>query len=106
VTVYITEAHAADEWPVGKTISAHKQPTSTQERCGLASEFSSTRLTNVPMLVDNISNGFQKAFAAWPFRYYLVKDGKIVHKAQPSPVSLLYDITELSTVLSSLASKV
>jgi len=36
LVVYITEAHAKDEWPVGKTISFCNQPKALSERCALA----------------------------------------------------------------------
>jgi len=100
VAVYITEAHASDEWPVGPSISFCTQPQTLEERCGLAQKFVSTRLYRVPMLVDTIDNGFQKAFAAWPFRYFIVKENKIAYKAEPQVVSLCYNVEkELSTLI-------
>jgi len=102
VAVYITEAHASDEWPVGSSISFCRQPQSLEERCSLAQKFVNTRLYRVPMLVDTIENDFQKAFAAWPFRFFIVKDNKIVYKAEPSVTSLCYEARDLSKLISSL----
>jgi hypothetical protein len=99
VAVYITEAHASDEWPVGPSISFCRQPQSVEERCGLAQNFVNTRLYRVPMLVDTMENDFQKAFAAWPFRYFIVKENRIAFKAQPSVISLCYNAQELSTLI-------
>jgi len=102
VAVYITEAHASDEWPVGPSISFCRQPQSLKERCELAQKFVNTRLYRVPMLVDTIENDFQKAFAAWPFRFFIVKGDKIVHKAEPSTSSLCYEARDLAKLIPSL----
>jgi len=101
VAVYITEAHARDEWPVGPSISFCSQPRTLEERCQLAEKFINTRLYRVPMLVDAMENNFQKAFAAWPFRFFIVKDNRIAYKAEPSPVSLCYDARELTDLIPS-----
>jgi len=80
--VYITEAHAADEWPVGARISFCKQPTTMAERAALAAAFQRDFALNYPLLVDTMANHFLEAFAAWPFRFYVVRGGKIVFKAE------------------------
>jgi len=102
VAVYISEAHASDEWPVGPSISFCRQPQSIEERCNLAQNFVNTRLYRVPMLVDTIENDFQRAFAAWPFRYFVVKENRIAYKAEPSVVSLCYNAKDLATLIPTL----
>jgi len=102
IAIYICEAHASDEWPVGPSISACKQPQSLPERLEIANQFNRIRSVKVPMLVDTIHNHFQTAFAAWPFRYYVIKDGHVAFKAEPRPVSLAYDVTDLDSVLPSI----
>jgi len=102
VAVYITEAHASDEWPVGPSISFCRQPKSIEERCQLAQKFVNTRLYRVPMLVDTIDNDFQKSFAAWPFRYYIIKNNLIAFKADPAVVSLCYNAEELNRLIPAL----
>jgi len=99
VAIYITEAHASDEWPVGPSISFCRQPRSIQERCDLAQKFINTRLYRVPMLVDTMENNFQAAFAAWPFRYFIIKNNKITYKAQPSVLDLCYNPHDLATLI-------
>jgi len=99
LAVYITEAHASDEWPVGPSISFCRQPQSIAERCKLAQQFVNTRLYRVPMLVDTIDNHFQSAFAAWPFRYFIVKESRIAYKAEPSAVSLCYNAKDLCSLV-------
>jgi len=80
--VYIVEAHAVDEWPVGDPLVV-TQPISTVERCGVARSFYNAYQLQVPMLVDGISNEFSENWAAWPVRFYVVHNKKLVFKAQP-----------------------
>jgi hypothetical protein len=94
--VYITEAHAADEWPVGRSISFCNQPKDISERCGLARKFVDTTKLELPMLVDTMGNQFESTFAAWPVRFYVIKDGKLVFKAQPNLDDYAYDVLDLT----------
>lgn len=60
----------------------------------------------VTVVCDDISNGFQNAFAAWPIRWYafaLGADGGAVvtHIGQPDGSS--YDLYEVSTLLEAMA---
>jgi len=66
--------------------------------------FLSTRRYQVPMVVDTMENYFQKAFAAWPFRFFMIKDHHIAYKAEPNPTSLCYHIQDLSTLIPSFLS--
>jgi len=81
--VYITEAHAADEWPVGARISFTNQTRSVEERRVLATRFATDFGLSFPLLIDSMANGFMDAFAAWPMRFYIVKGGKVVLRAMP-----------------------
>jgi len=94
--VYITEAHAKDEWPVGKSVSFCDQPKVLEERCVLARKYNDENELSIPMGVDLMCNGFENVFAAWPVRFYVVKEGKLVWKAQPNLEHYAYDPTELS----------
>jgi hypothetical protein len=96
LVVYITEAHARDEWPVGKTISFCDQPKTLSERCALARQYSEDNTLTIPVAVDSMNNEFESMFAAWPVRFYVVKDGELVFKAQPNIEHYAYDPTELS----------
>jgi len=96
--VYIVEAHAADEWPVGPRLSFCNQTQSVSERSDLANQFSAKFDVQFPMLVDTMENKFMDLFAAWPFRYYVIKAGKIVFKAEPSS-QFGYDVNELGSWL-------
>lgn len=101
VAVYIVEAHAIDEWPVGDPLKI-TQPISTLERCGLARSFIKSYNLQIPMLVDNIDNGFSTNWAAWPVRFYVVHEKKLVFKAQPDHMNTYDSIPErLDVFLSS-----
>lgn len=70
--VYIVEAHAADEWPAGARTSVICQPKTLDERREAAAQFVLDRKILVPVLVDGMDNAFERAYAAWPFRFYVV----------------------------------
>jgi Iodothyronine deiodinase len=100
MSVYITEAHAHDEWPISSgrfTLDGVpvilNQPKSTEERLEAAKQFKEHYNFRVPILVDPIEDGFDKVFAPWPLRFYILDKGKLVYKAQPKDCS--YDIAEL-----------
>jgi len=83
LTIYIVEAHAVDEWPVGDPLKV-SQPLSTVERCGVARSFVKEYNYQIPVLVDLIDNNFSETWAAWPIRFYVVEDKRnLVYKAQP-----------------------
>jgi len=106
--VYILEAHARDEWPVGKRISFCDQPKDQMTRCDLAMEFVKSQDNGgVKMMVDTMENGFEKVFAAWPFRFFGVvgrssKDGDLDlilgFKAQPElNPEYAYDVKKIES---------
>jgi len=103
LAVYITEAHAKDEWPAGKRSSC-TQPTTNQERTDLAKALFDSRKLSIPMLVDPIENGFEKAFAAWPIRFYIVHGGKVLFKSQPDGIG--YNLRDVLNCLDDLKSKI
>jgi len=103
LAVYITEAHAKDEWPVGETVSVCNQPKSMDERLAIANQFVKDHDYKVPLIVDTMNNSFQKMFAAWPIRFYIVRNGKIVYKAQPDLESYTYNIDEVEAWLNTNA---
>jgi len=97
--VYIAEAHALDEWPMGdgypgSEYKALNQPKSVSERCTVAKMFREEIGCRLPMVVDGISDSFEKTYSVWPLRFYIVKQGKIVYKAQPT-AKYRYSVDEL-----------
>jgi len=82
LAIYIVEAHAIDEWPVGDPLIIN-QPISINERCGIAREFVREYKLRFTLLVDNMKNDFSEKFAAWPVRFFVLHKQKIIFKAHP-----------------------
>jgi len=103
--VYIVEAHAIDEWPVGDPLKV-SQPLTTSERVGVARAFVNGYHFQLPMLVDTIDNCYSETFAAWPIRFFVVENGKILFKAQPDEKNTYDSIPpKLDTLLAPYLSK-
>ncbi len=96
MAVYIAEAHARDEWPVGHTVSACDQPKSLEERLELAEKLEVFTTFPIPLLVDSISNSFQTGYSSWPFRFYIIQNGKVMVKGQPCPKEHAYRLEDVA----------
>ena len=83
VMVYIREAHASDEWPLG-TVCSRPQHKTIEDRLAAAREFATNCAFDTIMVVDSISNEFNNVFAAWPERYFCVHNSKLAHVAVPA----------------------
>jgi len=97
--VYIAEAHALDEWPMGdgypgSEYKAVMQPKSVSERCEVAAMFRKEIGCELPMVVDGPDDEFERTYSAWPLRFYIISEGKIVYKAQPT-ARYRYSLPEL-----------
>lgn len=99
LAIYIAEAHAKDQWPVGKTISCVDQPTSIEQRLENARQCKERFCFEIPMLVDNMDNSFHLTYGAWPFRFYLIHQGELIFKAEPNHDTFCYDLNEIDTCL-------
>lgn len=93
--VYIAEAHARNQWPVGRVISHCDAPTTMEERVALARQLykQQPELQRLPCLVDGMNDAFLEAFAAWPLRLFVVHEGNLSFKAMPKDG--VYDLDEL-----------
>ena len=134
--VYVAEAHARDQWPIGKRFRSDDAPRSVAERCALARRFvplldppaatadaaslldpptattdaastsdspAGTRDGRITVLVDGMDDEFLTRYAAWPFRYYVVRNGTVLFKARPRADTLLYEIeSDLAACLATL----
>jgi hypothetical protein len=85
LAVYILEAHACDEWPINNKIKI-PQHQSLADRIKAANDFKTTYAVKVPLVVDSMKDQFVNTFAAWPERYYLIKDRKIAVIGHPGPM--------------------
>lgn len=98
--VYVAEAHAADEWPVGNPIR-YNQPKAIGERLSIARDFVAkyelAEDDGIPLVVDDMRDGVvqqgdpmplqdnpvDSTYAIWPTRFYVVQGGVVRFKAQP-----------------------
>lgn len=89
--VYVREAHptqsnegaTATNKRAGILIS---QPSSFQERCQVASKFTTALHISTPMVVDGVDNKVGQDYGAWPDRLFVVdRDGKIAYSGAPGP---------------------
>jgi len=63
-----------------------KQPTDLAGRCEMASACAKNLKLSIPMLIDDMANTANKAYAGWPDRLYVVgKDGKLAYVGGPGP---------------------
>lgn len=53
----------------------------------------------MPMLVDGMENTFHSTYGSWPFRFYIIHNGKLVLKAEPNCSGFSYNLDELDTWL-------
>lgn len=83
--VYIAEAHASDEWPMDP--AAGTQHRNVAERVAAASRFADEHQGQFswPIACDTMDGDFLQAFGAWPTRFFVIADGKLAFKLQPSP---------------------
>jgi hypothetical protein len=89
VTVYIEEAHALDEWPMGDGAKGSEfraiiQPRTIAERAEAAKLLVTDLGYEVPLVVDNMENEVRIKYACWPLRFYVIDDEQVWYKAQPS----------------------
>lgn len=91
IRVYVREAHpVADDQPATSTNALagilFKQPKTLEERCDVATKFTSSLHIKTPLVVDGIDNRVGEAYAAWPDRLYIVdREGRIAFTGGPGP---------------------
>ncbi|MBI2901452.1 MAG: deiodinase [Planctomycetes bacterium] len=87
--VYIMEAHPQDGWkaPANEREGIKvDQPKSYEDRVKVAGECLKDLKLSIPMLVDDMKNTAQKAYAGWPDRLYVIdKEGKVAYKGAQGP---------------------
>lgn len=80
--VYIAEAHASDEWPIGSDL-IFDQPKTLDERHKIVNKFIENTKFEWPIVLDNIDNHFDNIYAAWPLRFYIINGSQIDFIANP-----------------------
>ena len=90
--VYLAEAHATDEWPMGTVPIA--QAKSMADRITAARRFRHDTGFTWPTACDAMDDGFYRRFGAWPTRFYVLEDSELVFKIELDR-DRLFDTDEL-----------
>ena len=91
LAVYISEAHATDEWKLYTDV-CFKQPTTIEERVEVASKFATRLHGDMDIVIDGMNNLCRDAFSSWPERLYVIgNDGKVAYKGGLGPDGYLPD---------------
>jgi hypothetical protein len=99
LTIYIREAHPTDEWQMksndkDKDDVCYAQPKTLEQRVVIANDFTQRFKYPVPFGIDEMSNGANDAYAAWPERLYIIDEsGRIAYKGGNGPFK--YDPKEV-----------
>jgi|LauGreSuBDMM15SN_2_FD.fasta_scaffold169951_2 hypothetical protein len=103
-TIYISEAHASDDWrlppPIAQTLGEGaniKLARKEDERIDAAKRFQK-RFTYSPSLyIDNMQDEAMDIFSAWPERAYIFERGVCVYQGGKGPFD--FDMTQVQTWL-------
>jgi hypothetical protein len=98
LAVYIREAHPEEGWILPenrRSRLAVYEPTSDEERRGVASTCATNLRLQMPMVVDGVDNVVASAYGGWPDRLYLVgRDGRIAFQGGEGPFGFKPDELE------------
>jgi len=91
------EAHAHNEWPLGKDRSSFRQHATIEERAKAAHHYIRQRMSldlqkkseeireaaQIPFVLDSMENEFNTAFGAWPEVYLVISpDGVLLCRTE------------------------
>ncbi|XP_041461182.1 type I iodothyronine deiodinase-like [Lytechinus variegatus] len=92
LAVYLAEAHAKGQWPLGSNNSYTKEHKSLQERIAAAKDLLKidaetyncmtddiADVSKFRIVVDQMDNLFSRMFNAYPDRVVFIREGKIVY---------------------------
>ena len=106
VSIYVSEAHANDEWPIRTkkefVINQHK---TINDRINAALSMIEYTKWQLPLYADCIDNGFRNEFKAWPLRIFIVeynkkdKDYKLGWMMEPQPDEGLFDMKKIEHMI-------
>ena len=89
LTVYVREAHPTDEWQMKSNVKddvCYAQPKTLEQRVVIANDFIKRFKFPLPFGIDDMSNGADNAYSAWPERIYIVDEGgRIAYRGGMGP---------------------
>jgi len=101
LAIYISEAHAVDEWPIGSKVAPFEQHRTLEERLTVANKFVTDFDYKITTLVDNMVPElcFERQMGAWPEQFYIIdKKGLISFIGTPNeqgfPPSVFRELKE------------
>ena len=77
LTVYVREAHPTDEWQMKSNVKedvCYAQPKTLEQRLAIANDFTKRFKYPIPFGVDDMSDGADLAYSAWPERLYIIDE--------------------------------
>lgn len=102
MTIYIEEAHAIDVWPVGEGLNI-KKPLTQEDRRSVADRFVRETGHPIPVYCDVVGEDrFEKEYAAWPTRFYIIYQEKMSYIATPK--NSTFELDELRSNLEKILS--
>ncbi|KAJ7325701.1 thyroxine 5'-deiodinase [Desmophyllum pertusum] len=84
LTVYVEEAHPSDGWAFKNNVTIPRHQT-LEQRCDAAQLMLDSVEFNCPVMVDNMENGANKAYAGLPIRLYIIKGQHIEYAGGAGP---------------------
>lgn len=92
VTIYIAEAHAADEWTLLDSTNAEEDgkwnvqlARDIESRVALAKDWVDWIKPSTTYLVDTMDDSARLAYGAWPERLVVVEDGVVQYYGDHGP---------------------
>jgi len=89
LTVYVREAHPTDEWQMTSNVKedvCYAQPRNLEQRVAIATDFIKRFHYPLPLGVDDVNNGANDVYAAWPERIYIIDEtGHIAYRGGIGP---------------------
>jgi len=118
VFVYLFEAHATNEWPLGDAIKINRHET-IADRIAAAKLLREKYNSECDIYVDDMNNTFNSAYCAWPERFYILSMAsvttpgtveptvypEIAFIAEPSKDDRGFDRSEIASYLDSLSQR-
>ena len=92
VTIYIAEAHAADEWTLRSSTNAELDgkwdvmlARDMSSKIKLAQDWVDWLQPSTPYVVDTMEDSARLAYGAWPERLVIVEDGVVKYYGGQGP---------------------
>lgn len=98
--VYICEAHPTDEWRWNNNVEIQQHRT-IQERLEAAEMLKKKSKCSAPVVVDTMANKTNSAYGAWPERFFIIQEGKLVYVGGTGPYN--YSLPEVRSWLKNYA---